>query len=75
MQDSTKTVEQRKEFLKSHAIDGFTHVLRALDQEYDLKNPVERKKVLRICFEVLTHVEDRSILSLYLDTMSRPFST
>ena len=67
--------KQQKEFLNQHSLDGFTYVLRQLTSQYDLLNPVERKKVLRICFEILQHIEDRTILTLYLDQMSKPFGT
>ena len=64
-----------KQRLMENAIDGFTYILRSLSASHDLLNPVERKQVLRTCFELLAPIEDRTILSLYLDQMSKPFGT
>ncbi len=64
-----------KAYLHENSIDGFTHVLRHLQSRYDLMNPVERKKIGNICFELFSNIEDRSILTLYLDQMSKVFST
>ncbi|MBP7848519.1 toprim domain-containing protein [Patescibacteria group bacterium] len=64
-----------KTTLTEHSIDGFTFVLRKLDGQYDIENPVERKKVLTICFEMLAQVEDYTILVLYLDQMAKLFKT
>ena len=67
--------ETAKQELTTRSTDWFTFVLRKLNEHYDLKNPVERKKVLNLAFDIMKHIEDWSILSLYLDTMSRPFGT
>jgi hypothetical protein len=37
----------------------------------DMQNPVERKRFLQAVFEVLLYVQDFSILSRYLETISK----
>ncbi len=64
-----------KQILNEQSIDGFTFVLRKLDGQYDIENPVERKKVLTTCFELLAQIEDYTILVLYLDQVAKLFQT
>lgn len=64
-----------KEYLQAHSIDGFTGVVRRLDTLHDKTNPVERKKMLTICFELLSNIEDYTVLVLYLDQLAKLFST
>ncbi len=67
--------EVNNQLLNDHSIDAFTFVLRSLSQQYDVNNPVERKKVLNTCFELLANIEDYTILVLYLDQMAKLFQT
>ena len=72
----TSTSHQlNEETLSDQSIDGFTFVLRRLNNQYDIENPVERKKVLTTCFELLANIEDYTILVLYLDQMAKLFQT
>jgi hypothetical protein len=42
--------------------------------EYDMQNPVDRKRFLQSMFEVLLYVQDFSILSRYLESVSKKIS-
>ncbi len=50
--------------------EWFTYVCSQLAQRLDISNPVERKKFTNQCFELLTKVDDMSIIHLYLGQMA-----
>ena len=62
--------EDATKYLQENSLDGFTFVLRRLQVQYDVLNPVERKKILNSCFELISKVEDYSVLSLYMDQLA-----
>jgi len=64
-----------QQYLQDHAVDGFQFVLDTLQKRYDLMNPVERKKILNTCFELIAKVEDYSVLTLYMDQLSQVMKT
>lgn len=65
--------DDKSAFLKEHSKDAFNYMLTTLRAQYDIHAPVERKKVMQLCFDVLERLEDRTILSLYLEQMSKAF--
>ena len=56
------------------AEDGFLAVVKIQIAANDMQNPVERKRFLQAVFEVLLYVQDFSILSWYLETISKHMS-
>lgn len=64
-----------KKYLQENSIDGFTYILRTLQSRYDILNPVERKKTLNTCFELIAKIEDYSVLTLYIDQLARLLNT
>ncbi len=70
-EDSEKDpIELRKETLKSMSVDGFAWVLEQYRTRYDLQNPVERKKVIVQCFELISKIEDYAIMQLYFSQLA-----
>ena len=53
------------------AEDGFLATVKIQIQSNDMQNPVERKRFLQAVFEVLLYVQDFSILSRYLEIISK----
>jgi DNA primase len=53
------------------AEDGFLATVKMQISANDMQNPVERKRFLQAVFEVLLYVQDFSILSWYLETISK----
>lgn len=64
-----------KKYLQENSLDGFTFILRRLQSTLDRNNPVERKKILNICFDLIAKIEDYSILTLYMDQLSQLMKT
>ncbi len=62
--------EQWKEKLKESSIDGFARAIEKYLQKYDLQNPVERKKVIQLVFELLVKIDDYSILQMYFTQLT-----
>ena len=63
-------IEQRKKQLKELSVDGFAWVLDQNIERYDVMNPVERKKVIVNCFELISKIEDYAIMQLYFSQLS-----
>lgn len=63
------------ETVSSQLIDGYLRAMDQLSQQLDLSNPVERKKFLNQCFDLLASLEDRSVISLYLQQLADHLST
>ncbi|MEY3198003.1 MAG: primase [Candidatus Parcubacteria bacterium] len=55
--------------------DGFLFLISKLLQQYDYKNPVERKKVQNICFDVLVALQDYSIMMMYIEQLAFKLGT
>ncbi|MBS8122541.1 DNA primase [Candidatus Vampirococcus lugosii] len=51
-------------------IDGFTYILNKLTLGVDLKSPVERRQLNEKVFDLLSNVNDFSILTYYLEIYS-----
>ncbi len=63
-----------KEKLKEISVDGFGWVIGQYQIRYDLDNPVERKKVVQNLFELLSKIEDYSILQMYFTKVAKELS-
>lgn len=55
--------------------DGFLFVIKKLTEQYNIKNPVERKKVQNICFDLLITLQDYSIMMMYIEQLAHVLST
>ncbi len=53
------------------AVDGFLGSMEIIFTLNDMTNPVERKRFLQSAFEMLLYVQDFSILSWYLESISK----
>jgi len=71
--DATKLdpAEEWKEKLKEMSVDGFGRAVQRYQQKYDMQNPVERKKVIQYIFELLSKIQDYSILQMYFSQVSK----
>ena len=70
LDDETYRVEE----LKTISVDGFGRVIDRCQTMYDLQNPVERKKVVSSLFELLSKIEDYSILQMYFSKVAKDLS-
>lgn len=59
-----------KEELLASKEDGMSFVIKTLKSKYDLHNPVEKKKVLHECFDLIRSIADLSIMQHYLGLLS-----
>lgn len=50
--------------------DGFLFLISKLMSNHDIKNPVERKKIQNICFDVLVALQDYSIMMMYIEQLA-----
>jgi DNA primase len=57
-----------------NAQDGFLWSIDIILAANDMQNPVERKRFLQWCFDILLYVQDFSILSWYLESISKKIS-
>jgi DNA primase len=55
--------------------DGFLFLINKLLTQYDSKNPVERKKIQHLCFEVLVALQDYSIMMMYIEQLAFKLGT
>lgn len=59
-----------KEELLASKEDGMSFVIKALRSKYDITNPVEKKKILHECFDLIRSIPDLSITQHYLGSLS-----
>lgn len=57
--------------LMSTAMDWLSYILMQLKKRYDITNPVDKKKILSIVFEVIRSINDVSILQHYIDIIAQ----
>lgn len=62
------------EILKEISTDWFTRAIQKYKTIHDLDNPVERKKVINNIFELLSKIEDYSILQMYFSMVAKELS-
>ena len=71
---NTKPSEEAIKWIFDTAVDGFLWSMDVMLPWYNMQNPVDRKRFLQSMFEVLLYVQDFSILSWYLESISKKIS-
>jgi len=61
--------------IRSMSTDWLPYILQELVKKFDPSNPVERKKIQVVMFDLLNSIEDYSILMMYLEQMAQAFNT